>query len=776
MKKILFLSFVIICGFKSFSQTLASDTIDILHYEINLNLIDLSTKTIQGNTEIYAASKMNNISILSLDLLKMNIDSVRINGIAQNNYSYNDTVLRIQLSQSLNQNDSFYCRIYYHGIPVVDASGWGGFYFQADGSYAYNMGVGMTANPHAYGRTWFPCHDDFVDKSTFDFNITTNLTNTAVCNGLLISTSINPNSTKTWHWRILNEMNTYLASLSVGSYVCLSDSFNSSSGSTIPIRIYTRPADSSAALVSFQHLKQMMNAYEFYWGPYRWERIGYVGVPFNSGAMEHTTTISLGFGYMTGGLTYESLIAHELSHHWFGDLVTCSSEGDMWLNEGWATYCESLFDEYYYGFEVAKNTRRSLILDVMKNAHLQDGGYISLANVPHSLTYGSTVYNKGATVAHSLRGYIGDSLFFASMKQYFTDKAYLSVSSDDFKTYLEIKTGKDLDPFFNAWVKSPGFMDYSIDSIKIFPLGQNYKTEIFVKQKLRQKPGYADSSRVWVKLLGSQWQQFNALVTFGGNHGSSEFIVPFYPVSAMLDFDEKISDASIDFVDTLRTIGLISHIDANFKLDIKQISDSAIIRVTHHWVAPDSMEWNHSGFRFSKSHYWTIGGLSASGNDFSGRFQYSRTTFDSDILLQNTDSLVLFYRKDASENWQYYPHLKSGTFQAGFLIADHLKFGDYAIGAWDKQYVSVSTESTENQRIIISPNPGSSLFKIQLVKNDTGIIQIFDSSGKLVQTINTIANEKDYIWNSENVKKGVYYVIFKLNKSGMTFSEKLIKQ
>ena len=127
--------------------------------------------------------------------------------------------------------------------------------------------------------------------------------------------------------------------------------------------------------------------------------------------MEHATNITYPNSSINGSLSDEWLYAHELSHMWFGDKVTCASADDMWLNEGWAVFCESVFREGLYGKESYKTTMRSKLKDVLQFTHIKDGGYRALYGIPPEYTYGSTVYDKGGQVAHTLRGYLGDSLF-----------------------------------------------------------------------------------------------------------------------------------------------------------------------------------------------------------------------------------------------------------------------------------------------------------------------------------------------------------------------------
>ena len=205
---------------------------------------------------------------------------------------------------------------------------------------------------------------------------------------------------KTWHWHLSDAIPTYLSSVAVGPFMCISDVYNGQA-EEISIQLWAHPSDSSSTVQTFSKLKQVLQAFEECFGPYRWQRVGYVMVPFDGGAMEHATNIAFPESSLGGGLATENLYAHELSHHWFGDLITCASAPDMWINEGWASFCENIFKEKVYGFESAQSHLMANHLKVLQTAHTDDGGYYAVAGVPHNITYGTTVYDKGADVVHT---------------------------------------------------------------------------------------------------------------------------------------------------------------------------------------------------------------------------------------------------------------------------------------------------------------------------------------------------------------------------------------
>ena len=149
----------------------------------------------------------------------MNVDSVKYNGLIHS-FRYNDTLLIITLPNVVGRADTIDITIFYHGSPIADSQ-WGGFIFS--GETAYNLGVAFESVPHCFGRVWFPCIDDFKDRSVYNCRITTTDDKMAVCGGTLITSVDNGNGTKTWHWKLSSPIPTYLASVAVSKYIAYTD-------------------------------------------------------------------------------------------------------------------------------------------------------------------------------------------------------------------------------------------------------------------------------------------------------------------------------------------------------------------------------------------------------------------------------------------------------------------------------------------------------------------------------------------------------------------------
>lgn len=750
-------------------QTLAdndrSDTIDVLNYNITLNITDFTAPdTIWGNTQVKFVPKMNGISTISLDLLKMNIDSIGLNS-ANLSWSYNDTLLVIDLPSVQNVGDTSTITVYYKGVPQGDASGWGGFYFQS--GYAYNLGVGFAADPHNYGRVWFPCFDNFVERSTYEFNITTPAAKPAYCNGVLMSDTTFANGTRTRRWVMNNIIPSYLASVSVAGYTQVNQVFNGVNG-PVPIVLTALPADTTNMKNSFVNLPGALTAFETNYGPYMWNRVGYCLVPFSSGAMEHATNISYPRLAANGSLTYETLYAHELSHHWWGDLATCETQEDMWLNEGMATYSEFIFTEHMYGHDAYKQAVRTNHEDILHNAHLKENGYRAISGIPHQYTYGDHVYLKGADVAHTLRGYLGDSLFFIGLQAHLAANHYTETNSTEFMNDLTAATGVNLTDFFNNWVFNGGWPHFSIDSFSVVPaVPAGYLVTVHIKQKLTGAPSYFSNVPLEITYMDAQWNNYVQKITMSGMTGTFTHLIPVDPVFAGINMDEKISHAVAPETKVLKTTGTSTLSNARMSITVQSVVDSAFIFVEHNYTSPDSFK-TPKPYRISQQRYWKVSGIFPAGFDATAKLTYDGRTISSygynywlDQILINMpeDSLLLLYRRDAADDWHIFPWytktIGNANDKTGSMTIDSLLPGEYAFGIHGQPSGIAATEPVEGL-LQLYPNPSQSEITVELGNmNGTAVIRIMDMSGKVMHSTTAVNSA---ILDVSSLSNGIYII------------------
>lgn len=730
-----------------------SDTIDVVHYGIHLEVTDFTTRNIKGIATIDFTTPLSSVQPLGLNLRQLTVDSVKTADDLHLNYAHSGDYLQIILPQHITSGDTAQVRVYYHGVPFSES--WGGFHFA--GNYAFNLGVGFQSVPHNLGKTWFPCVDDFVDRAFYDYYIRVQNGNWAACGGLLQSVSTLCDGTKEFHWKSERTLPTYLASVAVGPYALVEDSYVGLQD-TIPMMYFVRPQDTAKVAGSFQHFKQIANIFESSFGPYPFERIGITGTAI--GAMEHAENIFYPHGSINGGLSDEWLFAHEFAHMWFGNKVTCASDADMWLNEGWARWCETLMREKLYNPETAKAPLRDMVQEVLRYAHMSEGGYLPLSPMPSNLTYGTHIYDKGAMVVHGLRGYLGDSLFFKGVKAYLNEYSYQPATSYQLRDVMSSSTGTDLTAFFDFHVFGPGYNHVSVDSFNITPAGGQFNVEVFLKQKLRGATIPANDCRTVLTFMNAQRDTLNRLASFSGFNGSVNFTLPFEPVLVMCDVEERFADATTDNYKILTGTGDYPYANTYFKLNVQSESDNSWVRITHHWVAPDSLRASTPGLFLSSNRYWTVEGIFSPTFDANGIFSYNRgNALDTDLITGASDSLVMLYRENAGQEWRGVSFTRTGPWQLGFITVAHLQPGDYTLAVWKKEWVGIDSKTKPGKPTLrISPNPGKGVFKVERSFSGEGLMTLTTSAGSLVKSSAVKAAERMLELDATGVLPGHYYL------------------
>lgn len=738
-----------------------SDSIHVAHYDIAL-YIDPYAHTISGTTTLQVVPKMNNLSHINLDLRNMTIDSIMVEQ-ALANYTYVGDLLSIAAG-SYTLGDTLEIAVSYNGEPYGNS--WGGFTFS--NNYSFNIGVSMYEQPHCFGRVWYPCVDEFTDKSTYAFHIETYPNHKAICGGLYLGDSNGDYGTKIWHWQLDQPIPTYLASVATGSYQLYADTFHGMNAD-IPITIYGPGSYISNAPATFVHLPEIAANFEHFFGPLRFPRIGYVLVNFNSGAMEHATNIALPQAAVDGTTYYESTIAHELSHSWFGNLITCEKAEEMWINEGFASYSEALTDEGLQSKTKYTETINSQHIDVLKNLYSRDHGYYALNNVPQSYTYGMHSYDKGSIVIHTLRHYMGDSLFFGGIQAMLNQYAFQNMNSEQVFDFLSNYSGINLNGFYEGWINQPGFLHFSIDSI-VAEGGNQYA--VHLRQRLFHAEHYADDNRVNLTFFSTEGQRFDYHhAQFSGATGIVHINIPFTPLFGVVDYSNEICDALIDYNHCFTFTGNRNFPNANVAANITALQDSSRMRVEYNLVHADPFKVQPDPSYRLNNRYWRI--EYTGGEQVQGylRFTYNGSSSSQpeyELLQGHTpDELALFYRRDCADDWHSIPFTRTGQTN-GTVTTESLMPGEYTLGVPGSD---VGIKEIEKKNILIYPNPAQDRLSIS-TEHDIDSIVIYDLSGRVVMRQNL--NNKNSNLNIKSLSSGTYLVqIF--NKGKLLKSEKLIK-
>jgi len=753
-----------------------SDTIDVNIYKLHIDVTDFNTNIIKASCQVNFTAKMNNIDGISLDLLSLQVDSVIFQGFNAS-YTYNDTLLRISFPQNLNQDDYDSVTVYYQGNPITDASGWGGFYFQ--NGFAYNLGVGFAADPHNFGRVWHPCFDNFVERAQYEMKIRTLGSKRAYASGIIIDedNSISGESTRTW--KISDPIPTYLACFTVGDYVHVSQEYISPIyGYSKPVMLVARAQDTTGMKVSFTNLFSAMEIYESLYGPYLWEKIGFALVPFNAGAMEHATLVAYPQSVGAGNTTFDWLMAHELSHHWWGNLVTCKTSEDMWINEGFAVYSESIYMEQVNGYSSYLNDLKAKHLQVLQRAHFNDGDFYPLSGVPHGAVYGEHSYEKGSVMLHNMRTYLGDSLFFVGLKALQQDFVHMAVDAAEVRDKLTQATAIDMTDFFEDWIYQPGFVGVVLDSFSTQVAGQNFEITVAIRQKIRRADNLFSSFPIQVSFVNEIGDVYNETISFSGASMQASFILPFAPKLVYLNGDEGIMNAvtAKEYLVTSNGTSLDAYSYSRVISPSINPSGTRIIRFEHCRVAPDAFIDNDLGIQISSERYWRVDGIWEDGFTFNTWFVFDgRNTaggnLDTDLMTNPNglifieDSMKLLYRLDAASPWTVVESAElnkqgSSTDCSGRFELDNVQKGEYTFGI---KYSALGVESNDGSSFLLYPNPTERYlsFKSPYEIEDLYTLKFYDNQGKLVFEKNVRHNESIDL---NTLRIGVYVVeLFQAN-------------
>jgi aminopeptidase N len=331
---------------------------------------------------------------------------------------------------------------------------------------------------HAQGQAelnsrWFPCLDHPSEKLTTELLVTVEDGYEVVSNGRLVSRKPTDEPARTvWHWSQDKPHTAYLVTLVVGKLAVVEVGGPDSARPGLPMSVYTPIGTEENVKTTFANTADMVACFEERFGvKYPWDKYAQCLVrDFKAGGMENTSCTLLmasTSGPIPGGMQ-DDLISHELAHQWFGDLVTCRSWDHLWINEGWATYAEALWQEYKGAKASPERARSAYHRAVLGFARGQRAGNegsapADPAMVSNRFTDPDSVfqkaddpYGKGGMVLHMLRERVGDEAFFNGTRLFLKRFAYKTAETDDFRRVMEEVSGQSLERFFGQWCLRPG--------------------------------------------------------------------------------------------------------------------------------------------------------------------------------------------------------------------------------------------------------------------------------------------------------------------------------
>jgi len=433
--------------------------VDFLHYRVKLDL-DLERKEFRGENRITFTPFFDGVDSIDLDAEHFEILEALGAGGETLAFEQGDSSVTVSLSKPVSFGDTTDLVVRYQGVGSRE-----GFFFD-DATDQHPRMVSTDSWPDE-ARHWIPLFDYPNDKVTHELIVTVPEGNRVLSNGRLVSVTEDPQAgTSTWHWSQDRPHSTYLMMLAVGPFVVIEDSLG-----TLPVNYWVYPEDEEDARWIFQKTPRMIAYYsELFEYPYPWSKYDQVTTPHVGGGAEATSATILGDGLIHDRLaeqdfSAERVIAHEIAHQWWGDLITLREWSHTWLNESFGTYSDYLWTRHEMG-----DDEGAWDLLGKKNQYLQEAReryrrpiVFNRYERPHD-NFDSHTYPKGAAILHQLRYLLGEGAFFRVLSAFLHEHAFQPVDTQDFMKTVKDVTGRNLDWFFDQYLFRPGHPIFEVRS------------------------------------------------------------------------------------------------------------------------------------------------------------------------------------------------------------------------------------------------------------------------------------------------------------------------
>ena len=449
--------------------------VDIHHMKIDVT-VDLKAESVYGHV-IHTLSPLSaSLKTFALDAEDMTIRRVRHKD-KDILFDHSGDKLFITLDNEIGWSDTLNVRIDYTSFPRV-----GAFFVSPDETYPDKPWQAWTQGEDTDNHHWVPMYDYPNERNTFEILLTVDKKFKAVSNGELISVKDNSDGTHTWHWHEHFPMVGYLMSFVVGEYVKIEDSYKD-----IPVNYWVYEENKNETMRSFGLTTDMMRYFDEYTDvPYPYEKYDQIILDdFMFGGMEnitltHNTDRTMHDQFSVPDQSSVGLVAHELAHQWFGDMLTTRNWANIWLNEGFATFFSRKYREEKFGHDEGEYIRYGEF-----QSYFGSNARWARPTVQHHYydpidLFDGHVYAKGSLILNMLQDHLGDDAFKRSIQHYTKENKHKNVETPDLKRAIEEITGQNLDWFFRQWVYEAGFPEYEV---KWSYNQRNRTVKLNVKQK-----------------------------------------------------------------------------------------------------------------------------------------------------------------------------------------------------------------------------------------------------------------------------------------------------
>jgi aminopeptidase N len=435
---------------------------DVLHYDLALT-VDPDQRTIKGTVTV-TARVVKPFRYLLLDLA----DPLRVTEARAGNrklpFRQGNGMISIDMEKRVERDRTIRVAVDYGGRPrSAPRAPWdGGFTWKKTPTGAHWI---ATTCQGEGADLWWPCKDHPSDKpEAMDIRVTIPGNLFCASNGKLRSNTKNEDGTRTFHWRLDTPIGNYNVALNIAPYTMITRDYTSVTGEKVPVAFYVLPGSVEKAKKALPYFLKDLAFFEKVCGPFpfRAEKYGVVETPHLG--MEHQTIIAYGNQFRAGRGGYDWLHNHELSHEWWGNLVSCRDWKDMWIHEGIGTYMQALYHEDAFGkkayHQQMSRTRRGIgNRKPVAPRESQDSKEIYFG------AGGNDIYNKGSWIMHTLRWLLGDETFFKALRRMaYPDPAMEKVTdgsqvrftdTEEIRAIAEKVSGRKLDWFFEVYLRQP---------------------------------------------------------------------------------------------------------------------------------------------------------------------------------------------------------------------------------------------------------------------------------------------------------------------------------